>query len=615
MGKLVLVGRLAGRDIRRHPARAILLLLAITSAAMVLTLGLALRGVTGHPYQQTRAATDGPDVVAYLPVLHQPGHRPELSPEAAALTRAAGVTGHAGPFPDMWAVIRAHGLTAGAEVQGRAEAPSPVDQPKLTAGSWVRPGGLVIERTFAEALGVGVGDRVTLDGRAFTVAGIAVTAARPPYPNLCYINAGGCMGDFPSGTQIPARDIGLTWATGPDAAGLATPADPLAAYVVELRLGDPAQAQAFVTAHSESQDNAGPSNLAAWPGIAAADGLLIQDEQDVLSPGALLAALLAVASVAVLAGGRMAEHTRRTGLLKAAGGGPGLVAAVLLAENLILALAAAAAGLLAGWLAAPLITSPGAALVGTPGAPSLTLTTAGEVIAVALAVALVATLVPAVRAARISTVRALADVARPPRRRPSLIAVSRQLPAPLLLGLRLVARRLRRAALSTASFAVTTTGLVAVLSFHVAAGQYQGAASGGLSDPAVTRDGQILLVITVVLIALTVLNAVCAAWTTALDARAASAVARALGATPRQVSAGIAAAQVMPAVPGALLGIPLGIELFAAASGIGRLVVPPAWWLAAAVLGVLIAAAALASIPAWAGARQPPAEILQAEAV
>jgi hypothetical protein len=30
-------------------------------------------------------------------------------------------------------------------------------------------------------------------------------------------------------------------------------------------------------------------------------------------------------------------------------------------------------------------------------------------------------------------------------------------------------------------------------------------------------------------------------------------------------------------------------------------------------LGVLVAAAVLASIPAWAGARRPPAEILQAE--
>ena len=35
----------------------------------------------------------------------------------------------------------------------------------------------MLERTFAEALGVGVGDRVTLNGRAFRVAGIAVTAA------------------------------------------------------------------------------------------------------------------------------------------------------------------------------------------------------------------------------------------------------------------------------------------------------------------------------------------------------------------------------------------------------------------------------------------------------
>ena len=54
------------------------------------------------------------------------------------------------------------------------------------AGTWVRPGGVVIERTFAEALGTGVGDRVTLNGRAFTVAGIAVTAAIAPYPNICY---------------------------------------------------------------------------------------------------------------------------------------------------------------------------------------------------------------------------------------------------------------------------------------------------------------------------------------------------------------------------------------------------------------------------------------------
>src|SRR5438552_5189 len=66
MGKIVLVTRLAARDLRRHQGQAVLLLLAITAATVTLTLGLALHGVTSHPYQQTRAATNGPDVVAQL---------------------------------------------------------------------------------------------------------------------------------------------------------------------------------------------------------------------------------------------------------------------------------------------------------------------------------------------------------------------------------------------------------------------------------------------------------------------------------------------------------------------------------------------------------------------
>ena len=626
MGKLVLAGRLAARDIRRHPGQAVLLLLAITAATAVLTLGLALHGVTSQPYQQTRAATNGPDVVAYLPPVTKPGQvRPGPPAEAATLTRAAGVTGHGGPYPVVWTIIAARGLTAGAETQGRPQAASAVDQPKLTAGRWVRPGQVVIERTFAEALGVGVGDRVTLDGRAFTVGGIAVTAAAPPYPNLCYVSGGGCMGTIPAGGfAISPRDLGVVWVTEPDVLGLATPADPLSSYVLDLKLAHPAQAQAFARANSGGPrpgtirygagQGAGPTDLVPWTGIAAADGLLVQDEQQVLSPGALLAVLLAVASVAVLAGGRMAEHTRRTGLLKAVGAGPGLVAAVFLAENLLLALAAAVAGLAIGRLTAPLITSPGAALVGTPGAPSLTVPIAAEVVAVAVAVALAATGVPAIRAARTSTISALAGAARRPRRRRALIALSRHLPVPLLIGLRLVGRRTRRALLGAASVTVTAAGIVAVLAFHVTASGKLGGVTSGLSNPVIDRDEQMLLVLTVVLVTLAVLNALCAAWTTVLDTRATAAVARALGATPRQVSAGIAAAQVIPAVPGALLGIPLGIGLYAAASSSGRATVPPAWWLAAAVLGTVLAVAVLASLPALAGTRRGVAEILQAEA-
>ena len=68
MGKILLACRLVARDLRHRPGQAVLLLLAITAATATLTLALVLHGVTSQPYEQTRAATSGPDVVAYLPV-------------------------------------------------------------------------------------------------------------------------------------------------------------------------------------------------------------------------------------------------------------------------------------------------------------------------------------------------------------------------------------------------------------------------------------------------------------------------------------------------------------------------------------------------------------------
>src|SRR5580693_6257375 len=277
MGKILLVGRLAARDIRHHRAQAILLLLAITAAATTLVLGLALNGVTNHPYQQTRAATNGPDLVAGYGVNLGPTSGVNLNPtqgppplsaaqlqaDTSALTHLSGVTGYSGPYPIASVVLRTRGLTVPVLAEGRTEAPALVDQPKLTAGSWVRPGGVVIERTFAEALGVGVGDRITLNGQPFTVAGIAVSAAIVPYPNICY--SGCSLTGYLDGYGIGPKDIGLVWTTEPAVMKLTSAADPLAGYVLNLKLRDPDQAQAFAnryTTHgpsgpqfSTSQDN------------------------------------------------------------------------------------------------------------------------------------------------------------------------------------------------------------------------------------------------------------------------------------------------------------------------------------------------------------------------
>ena len=599
MGQITLICRLSVRDLRRRPAQAALLLVVLTTALATTTLALVLHGVTSQPYAQTRAATAGPDVTA-----SSAGLSPNQLENFTSLAHAPGVTAASGPFPVAWPVVRARGLTAYAMAEGRDEAPAAVDQPDVLQGSWVRPGGVVVERAFADALGVRVGDDLTLDGQPFQVAGIAVTAAVPVFSQVCFYAQ--CSGP---GGKPRSPDTGLIWLTRSAAQSLTQPGNPVTSYL-NLRLTDPAQASAFVSAH-QMTSRTGSSALTAWPSLNDAAATLVAQEQNVLLPASWLLGLLAVASVAVVAGSRMAEQNKRVGLLKAAGGTPRLAATVLLAEHLAVALAAAVAGLAAGWLAAPLLTSPGASLVGSPGAPALTWPTAAIVVGAAVIIAAAATLVPAVRAARISTVAALSEAVRPPRRAGPLIALSAWLPVPLLLGLRLVARRPRRALLSAASLTVTATAIMAVLIFHATVRPHAGPA--GPADPGDTRVSEVLLVITVVMIILAAANAMFTTWANVLDARRLSAIVRSLGATPQQTVAGLSVAQILPAVFGALLGIPAGAALYGAVQNGGPQGSPSAWWLLAMVAGLLLGVAALTAIPARIGARRSAGAILQAE--
>jgi ABC-type antimicrobial peptide transport system permease subunit len=98
---------------------------------------------------------------------------------------------------------------------------------------------------------------------------------------------------------------------------------------------------------------------------------------------------------------------------------------------------------------------------------------------------------------------------------------------------------------------------------------------------------------------------------TVLDNRHSSALARALGATPRDVSAALAAAQVLPALVGAILGVfPGGFALFAAIMAItggdsDRATYPPLWHLLTLVAGSVLVVAALTAVPALLGGRRP----------
>ena len=614
MGRTLLLWRLAQRDLRRHPVESVMVFLVLAAAAATVTVSFALSGVTDRPYQQTRLATAGPDVIANVfSGLPNPGDgNPTSSPGSQAsdtrtsaavavtsLVTAPDVVAHSGPYPYVYTSVGFDGRRVDAVAEGRDQEPATVEQPKQVEGTWVRPGGVVLERGFADALGARVGDQVDLGGQTLRVVGVAVTAGVPAYPSsLCHL---ACLMAVP-------QNMGLVWVTRPSATELAGNGA-TTSYLVNLKLSDPAHASAFVAAHQGSSVGGSVAVLYTWQSIRGADEALIQIEQVALKFGGSLLGLLALAGLVVLVGRRMTEQRRRVGFLKAVGATPATAAVVLLVEHLALGAGAATVGLFAGWLVAPLVASSGAGLLGAPGAPAMGASTVAVVAAVGLGVAAVSSLVPAMRAARTSTVADLADTPRTPARRPLTVALSARLPVPLLLAVRQLGRRPRRALLNAASVAVTVTGIVAVLTYA----HTHPSGKGEISNLKIDRLDELMAMVTVMLIILAAVNTTFIAWATAADSRVSSALERALGATARQVAAGMSIAALLPALPAALAGVPLGLQTYQLLDPGQALTPPPVWQLVAVVLTTLLAVTSLTGMPSLHASRRPPAQTLQVE--
>jgi putative ABC transport system permease protein len=595
-GRLLVVARLAIGDVKRRPAQAFLVFVMIATTSATLTIGLSLRHVTEDPFARTRAASAGPDAV-----IEVGGGQAGASPSAtqvATLAHAPGVTAVAGPFPVAFVRLRAGGIDVPVQLEGRDEKPAAViDRPLVTSGQWVRSGGAVIERGLADALGLRVGGTIKLGQGAFRVVGVAVTTGREFYP---------------------AATPGLVWLTRNDTERLMT--NPQQdGYLLDVKLANPGAAPAFADElNSPTFANAtagAPYLFEDWQQIRSNDYKIISVDRKVLLIASSLLSLLAVASVAVVVGSRLADQKRRVGLLKAIGATPQLVAVVMLAQNVTLAMAGAAAGAAAGDLLVPLLASPGVGLPGRATSPSVTAGSAAAVLAAAVLVAAAATIPPAVSGARVSTLRALNDSARAPRHRAGLVELSSKLPVPLLLGLRLIGRRVRRTILTTTSHAIAVTLIVAAITL-----QHNGRVKQ--SPPSSTafmvtsyigdRVNHLVFLLSAILVILAAINAIFVSWATVIDAQRFTALLRALGATPRQVTAGLASAQLLPAFAAACIGVPGGLTLYTLAAH-GARPAPPGLPLLAVVPATLATVALLTAIPARIGARRSVVEVLSTE--
>ncbi|GAB3576348.1 hypothetical protein GCM10027445_40290 [Amycolatopsis endophytica] len=596
MGQLLLVCRLILADLRRRPVQAAVFLLTVGTAATALAVGLSVAGVTDARYGETRAATAGPDVVAQTEE-----DDPSALEELEALAHSPDVSVRSGPYPIRYASVTVRGQQARVVVEGRDAAPAALDRPLVTSGTWLSDGAVVVERGFAEALGVRAGDRITVAGREFPVSGIAVTAAHSAFP--------GAQGTGPHGG--PSDYSGLVWLTQTDTRALSAPQS-APAYTMHLRLADPGGAPEFTRDFPHHDDVR--LHLHAWQDTATRDSKVFRDTEPALLVGGWLLAVSAVAGAAVLAAVRAAEQTRRVGLLKAVGATPGMVMTVLLAQYLVLALAAAGLGLVAGVLLTPVLAGPSASLL--DAAVPVTAGVVLPVLVLAVLVAVASTAGPTVRAARTPTVPALSTVSgavSPVDPSAGLTALAGKLPVPLLLGLRLVARRPSRVVVGAAGIATVGVAVSAALMVRAQPPQVYDLGGTVLRNLRGEQTDRTILAVTAALLVLAVVNTIIITWSTALDARRTLAVARAFGATPGQVTAALAVAQLPSALGGAVAGVPLGLGLLRVLSVGPGAAPPPAGWLTAAAAGLVVLVAAIATVPAALDARRPVTPVLKAE--
>jgi putative ABC transport system permease protein len=611
MRSLRLAARLARGNLRRRPAQALLLLLALTIATGVLGVAASVYGSADAPWDRVWRATRGFHVS--LGVYHppdEPGNHAfvqELRGQAARLATAPGVVGVGGPWTHLYGSIAVAGGEEDLTAEIRDPGPYEVDQPLVTSGRWLgEGGGVVLESGLAATLHAGPGDTVTIQGRPFPVRGVAATVSRGRFP----LSRPAQVWVTPE-TARQLRDLGMTEE----------------GFELQLRLADPGDAAGFVAAHRplEATDPSSSviSYLETWQRRRADSHSDIDILAGTLFAAGGLIAILTVATAAVLIAGRMATQVRQVGTLKAVGVTPRQIVLVLLVEHLAIAAGATVLGLGIGRLLGPRVAETSVTVLGTPEPPPLTWGRVAIVAAVAFTVVLLGTIRPALRGIRQSTLRSLVAGPRPPRRpgRLGRLAASLGLPLPGVLGLRSGWRRPGRLLVNAAGLLLGVAMIVVALALRDSLDllSLRPAEPGhAASDAAVAvlydQIRAVIFATAGLLLALATINAIIVATFAARDAARNHAVLRAVGATPRQTVIALVVSQLGACAVAVVVGIPLGLGLWSLMEGgdLPEVGVSTSSLLLVAV-AVPVALAAIVSVPARLLARQPVAPLLTYE--
>jgi putative ABC transport system permease protein len=605
--------RLARCNLRRRPAQAVLLLLTLSLATGVVGAGMALYGSADRPWDRVWAATDGFHVSAAY-YRDREVDRADVDLAAARarfaeLAAAPGVRAVGGPWTHLYGLLDVDGGSEDFTAEIRDAGRSAVDQPLVTAGSWLSAAsdGVVLEQGLADALEVGPGDTISVQGHEVGVRGVAMTVSRGRFP-----------------LSQPAQ-IWVTPATGETFRRIGLTEEGIE---MQLRLNDPDDAEAFAAAHRDIEARGETSilSLETWRQRRADSHSDIDILAGTLFAAGVLVGLLTVATAAVIVAGRMAAQTRQIGTLKAVGVTPRQVVLALLVENLALAGLATLVGLGAGRIVAPRLAETSQTVLGQPETPPLTWGRVAVVGGVAAAVVMLATVRPAVRGLRHSTVRSLASGARPPRR-PGHIArwaATPGLPLVGVLGLRSAWRRPGRLLTNAIGLSLAVAMIVVAAGLRPSLARLDAASAtaapsgealnSGAVDTLYEQVRTIVLGTAGLLLVLATINALIIAALAARDSARNHATLRAVGATPRQTTATLVVSQLGASLLAVAVGLPLGLGLWSVMDGGDLPPVPiPTTTLLAIAAIVPLVFAALVTLPARRWAHRSPAHALAYE--
>ncbi|HET9081572.1 MAG TPA: FtsX-like permease family protein [Trebonia sp.] len=423
-------------DLRAHRAQSAVTVTVVAGVVTALVLAVMLLEGALNPWQQLFDRTKGADALVYLA-----GGTP-----TGRLRGIAGVAAVAAPYAAAPATLVQGAQKSQVQLDGMTPRLPAMSAPLVVAGTWLRagqPDGVVIEASFAAAVGVGTGSEIVLDGVdgttvAMRVIGIADTADQGFYPQ-----------------STP----GLIWAQRALLARVEpTPSE--TTEVVGLRLTDPSAAgtaqvtQAVFNAYNNASESSPVERVTTSQQVMASmasDDRLLGELLALFGVIALVAAPCAIANVT---SGRVLMQRRDLAMLKALGFTPGQVVRMLLAEQAALGAAGTALGLAAAWIATSSAfvrpsAGTGVTLAPLPGTQSALVAT-GAILTV-----LIATAIPAWRAGRVSPVAAVQP--SPPGGHLSQVArlsLLVRLPVPLVLGVRDALTRRLPAALTVVGVAI-----------------------------------------------------------------------------------------------------------------------------------------------------------------